>query len=142
MSLFRNENPNLGPTSDVQMKTGAHVLLAKDITVISTATAAINPNSQATYVITDATAGAYTIAAPSTGNATSATPGFPSDGKIIIISSATAAAHTVTFPAGVLLDGVAAVTVATFAAAAGASLTIMAYAGTFLVISFNGVTFA
>lgn len=142
MSLFRNENPNLGPTSDVQMKTGAHVLLAKDITLIPLATGAINPNSQATYVITASSAGAYTIAAPSTGGVTSITPGFPSDGKIIIVSSATAFAHTITFPAGVLSDGVAAVTVATFGAAAGASLTLMAYAGTFLVISFNGVAFA
>lgn len=142
MSLFRDEVTYLGPLSEVQLPTGAHVLLAKAITLLPGTNLVINPNAQATYVITDASAGAFTLAAPSLGNVGSATPGLPSDSKIIIISSATAAAHTITFPAGVLKDGTAAVTVATFTAAAGASMTIMAYQGTWLLISSNGVAFA
>jgi hypothetical protein len=123
------------------MKTGAHVLLSKDITILSAATGAINPNSQATYVITDATAAAYTLAAPSKGNVGSVTPGFPSDGKIIIISSSTAAAHVVTIT-NLEAGASTSAGTATFAAFAGASMTLMAYAGTWLVISSNGVTFA
>lgn len=142
MALFRDENPVLGPLTEIKLTNGSHVFLTPDITLLPALPLVINPNAQRTYVITAAAATAYTLAAPSLGNTASATPGLPSDGKTIVVSSGTNFAHTITFPAGVLKDGVAATTVATFAAFAGATLTILAYNGTWLVQSSNGVTFA
>jgi hypothetical protein len=142
MSLFRSEVVYLGPLAEGQLSTGGHFTIADNITLLNGTNLVINPNAQATYLITDASAGAFTIAAPSLGNVGSATPGIPADGKVIQFVSTTAAAHTVTFPAGVLKAGAGATTVATFTADAGAGFKILAYQGTFLVLYANNVTFA
>jgi len=93
---------------------------------------AIPPNTSATYVITKASMEANTLAAPTVGT---------SDGVTIIVTSNTAFAHTIT-ATGLLQTGAATVNVATFAANAGASVTLMAYQGKWNVISQNAVTFS
>jgi hypothetical protein len=84
------------------------------------------------YVITNAGVTALTLAAPlATDN-----------GISISISSATAFAHTLT-ATGLLQTGSAAVNVATFAAFAGATLSLRAYNLKWLVTSQNsGITFS
>lgn len=84
------------------------------------------------YVITKAGVAAMTLAAPTAGL---------QDGTVIVITSSTANAHTVT-ATGLFQDGSTTVNVATFAANAGASLTIMAYNGKWVVISQNQITFS
>jgi hypothetical protein len=86
------------------------------------------PVTGGNYVITAASAQALTLAAPTT------------NGTTITITSATAFAHTLT-ATGLLQTGSAAVNVATFAAFAGASLTLVAYNGKWQVRSSTGITF-
>jgi hypothetical protein len=83
-------------------------------------------------VITKAGVAAMTLAAPVTGT---------QDGAILRITSATLYAHTVT-ATGLLSTGTASVNVATFAAYAGAGLTLMAWKGTWIVLYSVGVTFS
>lgn len=64
------------------------------------------------------------------------------DGLRIRIISATGFAHVLTFTGGTLRSGAAGVATATFAAFAGATLTLVAVGGLWLVESSNGVTFA
>lgn len=85
-----------------------------------------------TYVITKAGVLADTLAAPTAG---------ADDGIEITLTSNTANAHTLT-ATGLLQTGSASVNVATFAAFAGASLTLMAYQGKWNVLSAVGVTFS
>lgn len=84
-------------------------------------------------VLTKATAGAYTLAAPAAAL----------DGVELHITSATAAAHVVT-ATGLLEDGVTggAKDTATFAAFIGASATLVAFDGAWHVKSLNAVTIA
>ena len=97
-----------------------------------TTNGAINPHTQAVYVVTKAGVLADTLAAPTA---------IVDDFKMITILSSTANAHTVT-ATGLLQTGSASVNVATFAANAGASLTLMAYNGKWLVVSSNQITFS
>jgi hypothetical protein len=103
-----------------------------DILAALAVNGAIPPSIPATYVITKAGVLADTLAAPVVTT---------DDGKVIIITSNTANAHTIT-ATGLLQCGTAAVNVATFAAQAGAGLTIMAYQGKWNVLGSVGITFS
>lgn len=97
-----------------------------------TTNGAIPPHTPATYVITKAGVLVDTLAAPTVGT---------DDGIIITITSNTANAHTLT-ATGLLQTGTASVNVATFAAQAGAGLTLMAYQGKWNVLNSVGITFS
>lgn len=95
---------------------------------------AINSHLSRTYVITKAGVYAGTLAAPTAG---------ADDGAYIDITSDTANAHTITFPAGVLKNGGAAVTVFTFTGTtSGGGLSLYAYNGTWKVLSSAGGAFS
>lgn len=85
-----------------------------------------------TVVITKASAAALTLAAPATGD----------NGKRLLIISATAAAHTVTNTTPGFNGGGTAADVATFGAAIGNAMELLAYEGVWLVISLRNVTLA
>lgn len=93
------------------------------------ASGAIDPTTPGRYVITKAGVAAMTLAAPVAGR---------DDGLEIYIGSTTANAHTVTCPAGTFQAGVAANTVATFPAQAGAGIKLMAFNGKWVVRSIVG----
>lgn len=93
---------------------------------------AIPPHVGHTYVITKAGVLADTLAAPTATT---------DDGIEITVTSNTANAHTIT-ATGLLQTGTASVNVATFAAFAGAGLTLMAYQGKWNVICSVGITFS
>lgn len=97
-----------------------------------TTNGAVNPNTAANYVITKAGVLADTLAAPTAGT---------DDYKIVIIKSTTNNAHTLT-ATGLLQCGASATDVATFAAFAGAGLTLMAYNAKWLVLNSVGITFS
>jgi hypothetical protein len=96
------------------------------------ASGALPPHVGHTYVVTKAGVAALTLAAPTAGT---------DDGIEITITSNTANAHTLT-ATGLLQTGSASVNVATFAANAGAGLTLMAYQGKWNVMSSVGITFS
>lgn len=100
--------------------------------VALTTNGAINPNTAANYVITKAGVLADTLAAPTATT---------DDGKVILVTSNTANAHTIT-ATGLLQTGSASVNVATFAAQAGAGVTLMAYQGKWNVLGSVGITFS
>ena len=85
-----------------------------------------------TYVVTKAGVLADTLAAPTATT---------DDGIEITVTSNTANAHTIT-ATGLLQTGTASVNVATFAAFAGAGLTLMAYQGKWNVVASVGITFS
>ena len=87
------------------------------------------PVTGGAYVITAGSAQALTLAAPL------------ADGITITIKSATAFAHTLT-ATGLLQTGTAAVNVATFAAFAGAGLTLVSFGGKWQVSAQAGITFS
>ena len=90
------------------------------------ATAGAIPTQSGTYVITIASAGAFTLAAPTAGT---------QDGTVLTIYSSTAYAHTLTATGGTFYGGVVTnVTVYTFAAYAGSGITLMAYNGHWIVL--------
>jgi hypothetical protein len=95
------------------------------------ASGALPPHVAHEYMVTAGSAAAMTLAAPTAG---------VDDGLIISISSSTAFAHTLT-ATGLLQTGSAAVNVATFAAFAGAGVTLMAYNGKWVVAYALGCTF-
>ncbi len=95
-----------------------------------TASGAI-PVVSASYVITAGAAIALTLAAPVAGT---------QDGITISIRSTTGFAHTLT-ATGLLETGTAATSIATFAAFAGAGLSLRAYQGKWIVESAVTVTF-
>jgi hypothetical protein len=84
-------------------------------------------------VITKATAAALTIAAPTD---------VTDDGKQLLIVSSTAAAHTVTNAAPGFNGGGAGEDVATFGAAKGNAMRVVAYGATWYAVSLTGVTLA
>lgn len=96
-----------------------------------TTNGAIVPTS-GVYNITKAGVLADTLAAPTAGI---------QDGAIIVLTSSTANAHTLT-ATGLLQTGTASVNLATFAAQAGAGLTLMAYNGKWIVLASVGITFS
>ena len=90
------------------------------------------PVVSGTYLITKAGVLADTLAAPTAGS---------QDGIVIQISSTTANAHTLT-ATGLFQTGTASVNLATFAAQAGAGLTLMSYNGKWIVLYSSGITFS
>lgn len=98
------------------------------VPVAIAASGAVPASPGADYIITDPGVAALTLAAPT------------ANGTTITISSATAFAHTLT-ATGLLQTGTAAVNVATFAAFAGAGLSLRAYNGKWIVTSSTGVSF-
>jgi hypothetical protein len=96
-----------------------------------TASGAIPVRPSAAYVITLASAAALTLAAPTAG---------VDDGVEIKITSATAFAHVLT-ATGLLQTGSASANVATFAAFAGAGLTLVAFNGKWQVLAQLGISF-
>jgi hypothetical protein len=102
------------------------------VPVAITASGAIAVRPGADYVITDAGIAALTLAAPTAGT---------DDGIAISITSSTAFAHTLT-ATGLLQTGSASVNVATFAAFAGASVSLKAYQGKWLVTAQVAITFS
>jgi hypothetical protein len=90
------------------------------------------PVTAGNYLITKAGVLADTLAAPTAGS---------QDGIIISISSTTANAHTLT-ATGLFQTGTASVNLATFAAQAGAGLTLMSYNGKWIVLYSVGITFS
>jgi hypothetical protein len=99
------------------------------VPVAIAASGAVPASPGADYIITDPGVAALTLAAPT------------ANGTTITISSATAFAHTLT-ATGLLQTGTAAVNVATFAAFAGAGLSLRAYNGKWIVTSSTGITFS
>ncbi len=99
---------------------------------VLSADGAVNSHVAQTYVVTKAGVALLTLAAPTA---------TVDDGKIIVITSGTANAHTLT-ATNLLNTGAAENDVATFAAFAGAGLTLMAYQATWNVISSVGITFS
>jgi hypothetical protein len=89
--------------------------------------------TQGVFTITKGSAAAYTLAAPLAG--------FPSaggqDGYVLLINSLTAYAHVVTVPSNVFNGNKA---TATFAAAVGNAIKLVAKNGVWLVVQNNGVT--
>ena len=100
--------------------------------VALTTNGAIPPHTPQTYVITKAGILADTLAAPTA---------TVDDGVEITVVSTTANAHTIT-ATGLLNVGTASVNLATFAANAGAGLTLMAYQGKWYVLCSVGITFS
>lgn len=100
------------------------------------ASGAVAPHNPAAYIITKAGVAALTLAAPTAGAASAG----GDDGDTINLRSSTAFAHTLT-ATGLLQTGSASVNTATFAAFAGAGLTLRAYNGKWMVISSIGITF-
>jgi hypothetical protein len=96
------------------------------------ASGAIDPHTAQRYAITKAGVAALTLAAPTAG---------ADDGLVILLVSTTAFAHTLT-ATGLLNVGTASVNLATFAAFAGAGLTLFAYNGLWYLDSANAITFS
>lgn len=97
-----------------------------------TASGAIAPHTGGQYVITNAAVTALTIAAPTAGT---------DDGLRVNIRSTTAYAHTLT-ATGLLQTGTASVNLATFAAFAGAGLSLTAFNGKWIVSAQEAITFS
>lgn len=110
--------------------------ISGSVTALTT-NGAINPNTAAKYAITKAGVLADTLAAPTAGSIASG----GDDGKVIVITSTTANAHTIT-ATGLFQTGDTTTDVATYNAAAGATLQLMAYNGKWVVLNANGVTFS
>jgi hypothetical protein len=100
------------------------------VAAVASGDGAINPSSGLT-VITKATAAALTLAAPTAGT---------DDGKVLTIVSTSAAAHTVTQANPGFNNGGTASDVATFGAAIGNNLTVVAYNGRWYITNSIGIT--
>jgi len=104
---------------------GPYVLLA--------ASGAIDPHSAQRYMITKTGAiAALTLAAPTAG---------ADDGLAIEVISSTAFAHTVTMT-GLMVDGAGHVNSATFPAAGGGAVDLIAFQGKWYVQNSQNITFA
>lgn len=101
-------------------------------TEVASADAAISLKA-GVVVITKGTAAALTLAAPTTGT---------DDGKVLTIVSTTAAAHTVTNSSPGFNGGGASEDVATYGAAKGNAMTVVAYGATWYAVNLTGVTLA
>ena len=97
-----------------------------------TANGAVANHTGHVYTITKAGVCALTLAAPTSGT---------DDGIEITLTSMTAFAHTLT-ATGLLNTGSASVNLATFAAFAGAGLTLIAVSGKWNVLASVGITFS
>ena len=87
------------------------------------ASGAIDPHTANRYMITKAGVAAMTLAAPTAG---------ADDGLVLEILSSTAFAHTVT-ATGLFVDGAGHVNVATFPAAGGGAIDLVAFNGKWIV---------
>lgn len=96
---------------------------------VLSADGAVLPHVANKYVVTKAGVALLTLAAPTA---------TVDDGLIITISNTTANAHTLT-ATGLFQTGTATVNLATFAAFAGATITLMAYNAKWIVMSVNAV---
>lgn len=131
-NLSGNGTP--GPVTGTTANFSGTVTAGGEINVLTalTTNGAIPPHTAATYVITKAGVLADTLAAPTVTT---------DDGLVIVVTSNTANAHTLT-ATGLFQCGTASVNLATFAAQAGAGLTIMAYQGKWNVLASVGITFS
>ena len=100
--------------------------------VLLAASTALDPHTANRYMITKGSIAALTLAAPTAG---------VDDGMGISIFSSTAFAHTVT-ATGLLVDGAGHVNTATFPAAGGGALDLVAYNGKWYVQNSQNITFA
>lgn len=117
---------------DIENAVRGSSLSGKDWIALSGTTDAINPHSEANYIVTGSAVDAMTLAAPTSGI---------DDGVEIFVSSNTAYAHTIT-ATGLLQTGATYVNVATFAAHPGAGVRLKAYAGKWNVMYANAITFS
>jgi hypothetical protein len=128
------ENTNLSEFTPRVKKLINEIIDAVNTAVKVTAVSAAGAITiaQGIVAVTATSAAALTLAAPSSV-----------DGTIIRIVSTTAFAHKVTFTGGTLKDGTAtAKTTATFAAYAGAQITVMAYGSNWYLIDSVAATLA
>lgn len=105
-----------------------HQALLGNFKVIA-ASGALPVNEPGRSIITKAGVAALTLAAPALAD----------DGMKVQIISTMDQAHTIT-ATGLYLDGAGHTDLATFAAHAGASITLMAYQGKWVVLALQGVT--
>jgi hypothetical protein len=105
---------------------------------------ALNPGSLGTAITASGAVpvagGNYQITAASAVALTVAPPTAAQNGVTMTFTSTTNFAHTISFGAGNLLAGTAGNTLATFAAFAGASLTVQASNGKWILVRSQGVT--
>lgn len=94
------------------------------------ASGAIDPHTPGRYIINKAGVAVLTLAAPVAG---------AEDGLEIYVGSSTANAHTLT-ATGLFQDGAGHVNLATFAAQAGAGISLIAFNGKWIVTGLVGVT--
>lgn len=102
------------------------------VTQVASANGAINVK-EGTVLVTKTSAAALTLAAPTSGN---------DDGKRLVILSTTPFAHTVTQTTPGFNNLAGSGDVATYGAAAGNSLTVVAYGGVWYAVNVTGVTIA
>jgi hypothetical protein len=112
--------------------TAAGNVMSDPLVEVASADGAIG-NVEGVVIITKATAAALTLAAPTD---------VTDDGKILHIVSTTAAAHTVTNSAPGFNAGSTSEDVATWAAAKGNAMTVVAYGATWYAVNLTGVTLA
>lgn len=131
-----NENGGIGAYVDKTtglLFNGAGVAMASSLTnqIVYSASGAISVATQTAVITKTGSLAAMTLAAPTTAQ----------NGLRITATSTTAFAHTIT-ATSLINDGATGVphTTATFAAFAGASITMEAYSGKWNVISSNNVT--
>lgn len=110
--------------------TGNVVGVVQETVTLAAADGAISVK-QGVVVITKATAAALTLAAPTATT---------DDGKVLRIVSSTAAAHTVTQTTPGFNGGTTTSDVATYGAAIGNAMELVAYNGVWLVSNLTGVT--
>lgn len=127
----------IGTAAQVNAAVGSATVTLEDIrtgvnvrpSVIAVNAQAAIPVNSGVYVITKGSAGAYTLAAPVSGQ---------DDGKEILIVASTAFAHTVTVPAN-KFNGT--LHIATYGAAIGNNLNVVAYQSVwYVVLPSTGVT--
>lgn len=131
----------VGQITDIEFSQGginaafqafAQLIPSSQAQQLLTVSGAIPPHTPANYVITKGSILADTLAAPTAGT---------DDNLRISIRSSTAFAHTLT-ATGLLQTGTTNANVATFAAFAGAGLSLMAYNGKWIVTDSVGITFS
>jgi hypothetical protein len=127
--VLQNLNPGSQIAYGVTAQGGIQVLPSVLPTALSTTV--IPVHVAAYYVITKGSAFLGTLAAPTVG---------ADDGMFVTIMSSTAFAHSIT-TSNLFQTGTAAVASITFPASAGASVTLMAYQGKWIVVSIGFGTY-
>lgn len=93
---------------------------------------ALNPHVAGNYIVSKAGVDTITLGVPTVGS---------DDNLTVNIWSDTANAHTVTLPSASYATGAGMKTVATFAAARGAGISLRAFNGVWQVLGQSGITF-